>query len=146
MRYSIGAKASAVGSTSRAFISVWGAAGSGCAVREIGVTNSSSVAFDVVVKRLTARGAGVGTSLTLSPQNPNGAAAACAAFHTATADHTVGVDLGYRASLGGSVGAGVVFTFGGDGLVIAAGTANGIGLLLENGTAQACQVYIVTDE
>ena len=146
MRYSTGAKASAVGTTSRGIISLWSAAGSGGTIREIGVTNTTSTAFDVVLKRLTAQGAGPGTALTGSPQNPVGAAAACTPKHTATVDHTVGVDLGYRATVGAAAGAGIVFTFGGDGLAIAAGTANGIGLLLENGTAQAAQVYIVWDE
>lgn len=145
-RYSAGAKATAVGSTARGIISLWGATGSGGTVREIGITNSSSVNFDVVLRRLTAQGAGVGTNLTEGKQNSNSPAAAMSAYSVATVDHTVGDDLGYRASLGAAVGAGVVFTFGADGLTIPAGTANGIGLLLENGTAQAAQVYVVWDE
>ena len=144
-RYSTGATATAPGGTNRSFISLFAASGSGAAVREIGVTNNSTTEFAVAVKRLTAQGAGVGTALTEGKQNPNSPTNACTAFYSASADHTVGDDLGYRATVGAAKGAGIVFTFGGDGLVIAAGTANGIGLL-PTGTAQACEVYIVWDE
>jgi len=54
--------------------------------------------------------------------------------------------MGYRASLGAAVGAGVIWTFGDQGIRIEPGTANGFGIVVENGSGQACQIYFVWDE
>jgi hypothetical protein len=48
--------------------------------------------------------------------------------------------------LGAAIGAGVIWTFGDQGIRIPTGTANGVGVVVENGTGQACQVYMVWDE
>jgi hypothetical protein len=39
----------------------------------------------------------------------------------------------------------VIWTFG-DGIRIPVGAANGVGVVVENGTGQACQIYAVWDE
>ena len=63
----------------------------------------------------------------------------------------LGDDLGYRAVLGAAVGSGVIWTFGDDGILIGEPDAveavtNGIGVILETGTGQICQVYMSWDE
>jgi len=73
-------------------------------------------------------------------------AASCTAVSTHTVAPTLGDDLGYRASIGAAIGAGVIWTFGDSGLRIPVGTANGIGVIAENGTGQAAQIYLVFDE
>ena len=50
------------------------------------------------------------------------------------------------AGIGAAIGAAVIFTFGDSGLRIPIGTGNGIGVIVETGTGQVCQSYIVWDE
>jgi hypothetical protein len=61
--------------------------------------------------------------------------------YTSTAP-TAGLDYGYRFRIPATVGAGVVrpFNGGGTGLVIPATAAAGIGLFIESGTGQLCDV------
>jgi hypothetical protein len=63
--------------------------------------------------------------------------------HSATGTNT---DLGYRASIGAAIGAGVIWTFGDTGIVIPVGVANGVGVMIENGTGQISQIYFIWDE
>lgn len=51
-------------------------------------------------------------------------------------------DLGFRTVLGAAIGSGVIWTFGNYGLNIAPVANAGVGCLVENGTGQACQIYV----
>ncbi|MGH9158186.1 MAG: hypothetical protein ACRD1K_20650 [Acidimicrobiales bacterium] len=124
---------------------MYAAAAVGAKIREIGVFNTTATAVDVKLVRLTTAGT-QGAGLTEAEHDPDGAAAACTAFTTHTGAPTLGDDLGYRASLGAAIGSGVIWTFGDQGLRIPVGTGNGIGVIIEVGTGQACQAYIVWDE
>jgi len=143
-RYSSGVKTSA-GSTSLPIISIYAAAAVGGKVREIGVFNTTATAVDVKLTRVTTTGT-QGAGQTAAKYDADAANASCGVFTTHSVAPTLGNDLGYRASLGAAIGAGVIWTFGDTGLRIPVGTANGIGVIVENGTGQACQAYIVWDE
>ena len=143
-RYSAGVKTSA-GSTTLPLISLYSAASVGGAIREIGCFNTTATAVDIKLVRLTTTGT-QGAGLTAAKYNPDAVAASCTAKTTHTIAPTLGDDLGYRASLGAAVGSGTIWTFGDIGLRIPTGTANGIGVIIENGTGQALQAYIVWDE
>ena len=132
------------GSTTLPIISLYAGATGGARVREIGVTNTTATAVALKVIRLSATGT-QGADLAEVKHDPNSGPALCTCVgtHTVTAANT---DLGYRTVLGASVGSGVIWTFGDTGLVIDTGTTNGIGVMVENGTGQACQAYIVWDE
>ena len=143
-RYSAGAKTTA-GSTTLPLLSLYAAAAVGAKLREIGVSNTSSTAVDVKLVRLTTAGT-QGAGLTEAKYDPDSAAASCTAFNTHSGNPTLGDDLGYRASLGAAVGAGVIWTFGDQGIRIPVGTANGVGVIVENGTGQPCQIDVVWDE
>lgn len=144
-RYSAGVRTGA-GSTTLPIISIYAAAGSGCTLREIGVTNTTATAVALHVIRLAATGT-QGTGLAEAKHNPRSAAAACTAFTTHTADPTSGAtDMGYRTTLGAAIGSGFAFTFGDDGLAIDAGTSNGIGVIVSTGTGQVIDAYLVWDE
>lgn len=143
-RYSAGAKTTA-GSATLPIISIYSSASVGAKVREIGVFNTTSTAVDLKIVRLTSAGT-QGAGLTEAPHDPDSAAASSTAFNTHSANPGLGNDMGYRASLGAAVGAGVIWTFGDQGIRIPTGTANGLGVIVENGTGQACQAYIVFDE
>lgn len=143
-RYSAGVKTSA-GSTTLPIASLYSAASVGAKLREVGVFNTSNTQVDVKLVRLTTAGT-QGTGLTEAKYDPDSAAASCTAFTTHSVAPTLGDDLGYRATLGAAAGAGVIWTFGDSGIRIPTGTANGVGVIIENGTGQACQVTLVWDE
>ena len=143
-RYSAGAKTSA-GSTTLPIASLYSAASVGGKIREIGVFNTTNTAVDLKLVRLSTTGT-QGSTITADKYDPDSVSPSSTAKQTHTVAPTVAGDLGYRASLGAAIGAGVIWTFGDAGLRVPVGTANGIGILVENGTGQACQVYIVWDE
>jgi len=143
-RYSAGALTTA-GSTTLPIISLYSAAAVGPKIREIGVFNTTTTAVALRLVRLTTAGT-PGTGLTEAKHDPDAVAASCTAANTHSVGPTVADDLGYRAVLGAAAGSGVVWTFGDTGLRATVGTGNGIGVIVENGTGQACQAYIVWDE
>jgi len=143
-RYSTGVVTAGAGTAARPVASLFSAAAVGGKIREIGIFNTTTTAVAVRLARLTAQGT-PGAGLVEAKHDPDSAAAASTAFDTHTADATVGDDLGYRASLGAAIGAGVIWTFGESGLRIPVGTANGIGILPE-GTGQILRCYIIWDE
>lgn len=144
-RYSAGALTTA-GSTSLPIISLYGGASVAGKIKEIGVFNTTSTAVSVKLVRLTTQGT-PGAGLTEAPHDGSSAAASCAAFNTHSANPTLSDDLGYRATLGAAVGAGVIWTFGGEqGIRVPTGTGSGVGVIVESGTGQPCEAYIVWDE
>jgi hypothetical protein len=146
-RFAAGAKTGA-GSTILPVISIWSGVTTEPNIREIGVTNTSNTAVDVKIVRLSSGPGTVGASLTKTPLDNPSAVAGGFAFTTQTAGTITQADAGYRASVGAFIGAGVIWTFGGEGLEIlaAAGTVNGVGVVVENGVGQALQAYVVWDE
>ncbi len=148
-RFSAGVRATA-GTALRPMMSLYSAAGSTGTLREVGVFNTTATALEIFLTRLTETGT-QGAGLTEARYNPKGPPALCTAFTTHTADATYGDDLGYRAVLGAAIGSGVIWTFGDAGLIIGEADAveavdEGIGVGLETGTGQICQVYFVWDE
>lgn len=143
-RYSAGAKTTA-GSTTLPIISIYSSASVGGKIREIGVFNTTSTSVDIKLVRVTTTGT-QGAGLTEAKYDPDSGTAQCGVFNTHSGNPTLGDDLGYRASLGAAVGAGVIWTFGDQGIRTPTGTANGVGVIVENGTGQPCQAYIVWDE
>lgn len=144
-RYSAGVLTGA-GSTELPLISLYASASVGAKIREIGVSNTSTTAVAIKLVRLTTTDA-QGSGLTEAKHDPDSAAAACTTFgtHSGSPPPTA-TELGYRAVLGAAAGAGVIFTFGDAGIRVDPGVTNGIGVVVENGTGQACQAYIVWDE
>ncbi len=143
-RYSAGVL-TGVGSPTLPIISIYAAAAVRGAIKEIGVFNTTATALDIALRRLTTAGT-QGAGLTESKHDPDSAAASMTAFTTHTGAPTLGDDLGYRASLGAAIGSGVIWTFSDKGLLVPVGVANGIGVIIENGTGQACQAYVIWDE
>lgn len=145
-RFSGGAKSAGAGSTTLPLMSLYAASAVAAKIREIGVFNTTATAFDVKLTRMTTAGT-QGSGLTEAPYDKASVAASSTLVNTHTSTGpTLGDDLGYRASIAGSIGAGVIWTFGDTGLIIPAGTGNGIGVIVENGTGQIAQIYFVWDE
>lgn len=144
MRYAHGSRSTVVGTAARAMLSLYATAAKTPAIREIGVTNTTSTALTVAVARFTtATNVGAGLAKTSEADPVSVAEATIFAGHIG--DGGVGGIVRY-ASVGAAVGAGVIWTFGGNGLVIPAGTANGVGIITPTGTGQICDCYIVWDE
>lgn len=143
-RYSAGVLTTA-GSTTLPIVSLYSAAAVSPKVREVGVFNTATTAVALKLVRLTTAGT-QGTGLTEGKHDPDSAAASCTAFTTHSGAPTLGDDLGYRTVLGAAAGSGVIWTFGDTGLIVPVGTGNGVGVIVENGTGQACQAYVTWDE
>jgi hypothetical protein len=143
-RYSSGAR-TGPGSTILPVISLYGIAGIGGTLREIGLTNTTLTEVALKLVRLTSAGT-PGAGLVEGKHEPESPPASCTAFTTHTAAPTLGDDLGYRAILGAAIGSGIIWTFGSKGLIIPAGAANGIGVIVASGTGQVLDADIVWDE
>lgn len=131
------------GSTTNPIMSLYATAACMPRIREIGVFNTTATAVALKLVRLTTAGT-VGANLVEAPTSNivDVALATCVGTHTSTGP-TLGADLGYRTVLGAAVGSGIIWTFE-DFTMTIPGIANaGIGIIVENGTGQACQAYFV---
>lgn len=115
-----------------------------CHVREIGVFNTTTTAVNLKLCRLSTAGT-PGSNATTGQYDPNSGAATGIVKGTYTVAPTI-TDLGYRATLGAAAGSGTIWTFGDIGLIIANVANAGIGVVVESGSGQACEVYFTWDE
>jgi hypothetical protein len=116
----------------------------GIRVREIGVFNTTTTAFCVGVGIATALGTVAG-ALTEYCEDDPGHTVLGIANTSHSADATI-ASVVRQASVGAAIGAGVVFTFGDNGLYRPEGTGNGVVLTCPTGTAQFFDFYWVFDE
>lgn len=120
--------------------SLYSAATGGLWLVEVGITNTTVTAFECSLARFSSAGTSTAVTGTYEENDVNFTALGTARnTHSATAP-TLGAEI-RRASIGASIGSGVIFTFGGRGLWIPSGVANGVGLLPINGTGQISDVY-----
>jgi len=113
-------------------------------IREVGIFNTTTTAVAVALARFT-NATGVGAGLTEAEWDPLSPVAVCTGFAGHTADGAVG-DVFRQGSLAAAIGAGVIWTFGDNGLVLPVGTANGIGIIVPIGTGQFCDYYFDWEE
>lgn len=113
---------------------------------EIGVFNTTATAVALKLVRISTAGTPGSTATSNQVTDPEGPASIALAKGTYTSTGPTIADLGYRCVLGAAVGSGVVWTFGDAGLVIPATANTGVGIVVENGTGQACQCYVCWDE
>lgn len=144
-RYSSGTRSTGAGSTTLPVGALVAAAAVGGTVVEIGVFNTTVVACAIKLARLTTAGT-PGAGLVEAEHSQQGATASCTAYDTYTSTGPTLIDLGYRASLGAAVGSGVIWSFGGPGLVIPVATTEGIGIVVAVGTGQILDWYVVWEE
>ena len=140
----VAGRATVVGTTVRAMASLFATAAVRPKILEVGVFNTTATAVAVALTRFT-NATGVGAGLTeVSLDDPSRTPVATG-FAGHTADGAIGSAI-RQASLGAAIGSGVIWTFGGRGLEIPEGTANGYGLVTPAGTGQICDYYIEWDE
>ena len=143
-RFSIAGRSTVAGTTLRAIASLFAVASRTMKLREVGVFNTTSTALAVALVRFT-NATGVGAGLTEVAYDEAGPAPNGTGFAGHTADGAVGSAI-RQASLPAAVGGGVIWTFGDTGLIVAAGTANGIGIICPTGTGQILDYYFDWDE
>lgn len=143
-RNSIAGRSTVVPTAVRAGASLFAIASKTVKVREVGVFNTTATAFAAALARFT-NATGVGAGLTEAPWDTEGPAPNATGFAGHTADGAVGGTFRF-ASLPAAIGGGVIWTFGETGLVIPAGTANGIGIICPTGTGQLFDYYFDWDE
>lgn len=138
-RCAVATRTSAVPTTVRG-PSVYATTGVRPNIREIGVFNTAATACAVAVCRASATGT-QGAALTEVVLDDDSHTIIATGFNTHTADATVGSPI-RQASLGAAIGSGVIFTFGGDGLVIDNATTQGVVITCPTGTGQHLDFYI----
>lgn len=143
-RHSIAGRSTVAGTTLRAIASLFAVASRNGKLREVGVFNTTSTAVAASLVRFT-NATGVGAALTEVQYDELSPAPNCTGFAGHTADGAVSSPF-RQASLPAAVGGGVIWTFGDTGILIAAGTANGIGIICPTGTGQILDYYFDWDE
>jgi len=136
-----GATMTGVGSTTLPAQALVGSATNRLELIEIAIVNTTSTACIWKLMRISTAGT-PGTSLTSATHDSSDVSTGVVKqAYTSTAP-TAGADFGYRFRIPATVGAGVVrpFNTAGMGLIIPAAAAAGIGLFLESGTGQICDV------
>lgn len=144
MRVSVAGRSTVVGTSARAIASVFALATKGFRLREVGVFNTTTTAVAIALVRFT-NATGVGADLTEVAWDPTEGTPQMTAKAGHTADGAVGSPI-RQATLGAAAGNGVIFPFGDSGIVVAAGTANGIGIICPTGTGQILDYYFDWDE
>lgn len=136
-----GATMTGVGTTTLPAQALVGSATNRLELIEIAIVNTTATACIWKLMRISTAGT-PGTSLTSAPHDSGDTTTGVVKqAYTSTAP-TAGTDFGYRFRIAGSIGAGVVRPLNptGMGLIIPATAAAGIGLFLESGTGQLCDV------
>jgi hypothetical protein len=143
-QYTFGMRSTVVGTSLRAMMSLFSVAGSGARLREVGVFNTTTTGLAIAFVRFT-NATGVGAGQAEGEYDENLPPPLSTIFAGHTADGGVGQVL-RQASLGAAVGSGVIWTFGGSGIIIQLGTANGLGIITPTGTGQLCDLYFDWEE
>jgi len=143
-RVAVAGRSTVAGTTLRAIASVFATAACRPRIMEIGVFNTTTSAVAISVVRFT-NATGVGAGLTEVVLDDFLHTPIATGFAGHTADGAVGSPV-RQASLGAAIGSGVIFTFGGVGLLIDDGTANGMGVICPTGTGQILDYYYEWEE
>lgn len=144
-RYSVGTRSTGAGSTTLATGSLFAAASNDVYLIECGAFNTTAVACAVAVRRWTALGT-QGSGLSEIPWDPDTTASTATAYDTHSVTGTITAGFFATASLGASIGSGVIWTFGNKGIRIPKGTGNGLVIQPSTGTGQILDWYMIWDE
>ncbi len=143
-RYSA-ATLTGAGSTTLPIVSLYGGTTVRPHIREIHLFNTTAVAVQLKVVRLTTTGT-QGTALTEMGHTPEDVASRAQAFATHSVAPTITTGDLWRGQLGAAVGSGIILTFGDEGIIIPATANAGVGVVVSTGTGQVCEATIVWDE
>jgi len=146
-RYAAAWRTAGAGSATLPMASLYAQATGALWLVEIGVYNTTVTAFSISLKRLSTLGTvgAIVPGVVYEENDVNVTTKGIAAdTHTVGPTMVAGQEL-RRASIGASIGSGAIWTFGGRGLFIPSGTANGVGLVPITSTGQVSDVYFSWD-
>ncbi len=143
-RYSVGFRSAGAGSITLPLGSLYAPAGNRLILREVHVTNTTATATDMALRAFTATGT-QGAAVTGVEYDPGSPPVLGTPFTTHTVTPTITAGSYAVASLAAAIGGGVVWIFN-EGIVIPAGTANGVGVITQTGAGQICDLAFVWDE
>jgi len=142
-RYSAGGLTGA-GSTTLPVIALYAGATGTPILQGFRIWNTTAVAVDFELVRVTT--AGTWSSTTEAPWRDRAATNVAQVFITSSGTPpTIGTRLGLFYSLPGSIGAGIMESFGPDGITVPTGVANGIALV-PMGTGQVIRASFIFDD
>lgn len=140
-RQSAGYRTTGAGSATLPTASLYASSTGGIWVVEVGITNTTVTAFAASLKRVTTAGTQGAAQTVVYEENDVNFTAKGDPRDTHTVAPTLVAGEARRASIGASIGSGVIWTFGGRGMFIPSGVANGIAIIPITGTGQICDVY-----
>ena len=109
-------------------------------IYEIGIFNTTATAVALKLVRMSTAGTPGATLTSANVSDPEGPPSIALLKNTYSVTATM-TDLGFRCQLGAAIGSGFVFTFGAEGIAVPAVANAAVGIVVENGTGQACQIY-----
>jgi hypothetical protein len=115
-------------------------------VVEVGVTNTTVTPFAISLKRVSTTGTQGAAQTATYEEDELNFTAKFDARDTHTVLPTLVAGELRRASIGASIGSGIIWTFGGRGLKIPSGAGLGVALMPITGTGQICDVYWSVDQ
>lgn len=141
MRCAAAWRTATAGSTTLPIASLFAQTTGGLWLIEVSVVNTTAVAVAMALRRATAAGtAGTGQTVTYEESDVGFTAKGNPVDSHPSAGPTLTAGAIRAAALGASIGSGLSWTFGGRGLFIPSGTANGVCLVPLVGTGQICDV------
>lgn len=143
-RCSVGGRTDVIPTTVRGPSLMAAAASGDLWVVEIGIFNTTTTAVASAIGLVTTAGT-AGTALTEANEEDPTHTILGTGFNTGSTNHTLSATTRH-VPLGAAIGSGVIHTFGGRGLHIPEGTANGVCIVCPTGTAQHLDFYFVWDE
>lgn len=140
-RQAAGYRTTGAGSATLPMASLLGLGTGGLWLVEVGVTNTTVTAFECSLRRIVTAAGTPGTAQSVNFEEDSAMVAKGDPRDTHTVAPTLANGEIRRASIGASIGSGVIWTFGGRGLYIPSAITNGLALLPAVGTGQISDVY-----
>jgi hypothetical protein len=134
------------GSATLPMASLYSLATGGLWLVEVGITNTTVTAFEVSLQRVSTTGTQGAAKTVVYEDNDANLTAKCDPRDTHTVAPTLVAGEIRRASIGASIGSGIIWTFGGRGLFLPSATTNGFALIPISGTGQIADVYWSVDQ
>ena len=126
-------------------MSIYAASTGSFRLRELWVFNTTTTAFMFALRRATTAGT-AGAAVDEQEYETDGPPVTATVVNSHTVGPTLTAGFIVQASVGAAIGAAAVFSFGGPGLLVPSGTANGLGILTPTGTGQVADVTWVWEE
>ena len=141
MRQSAAWRTTGAGSATLPMASLYASSTGGLWVVEVGVTNTTVNAFECSLKRVTSTGTQGTAQTVVYEENDANFTAKGDPRDTHSVLPTLVAGEIRRTSIGASIGSGIIWTFGGRGLFVPSGVANGLALMPMTGTGLIADVY-----